>query len=46
MWTLHADAKTGKDIVDNELNRYLKQLNCKDIVIVLDDKDNFRKIIT
>jgi len=43
MWTLHADAKTGKDIVDNELQRYLKQLNCKDIVIVLDDKDNFRK---
>ena len=22
MWTLHADAKTGKNLLDNELNRY------------------------
>tara|TARA_E500000081_G_C6110720_1_gene342543 strand:- start:42 stop:815 length:774 start_codon:yes stop_codon:yes gene_type:complete len=43
MWTLHADAKTGKQILDSELQRYLKLLNCKDIVIVLDDEINFRK---
>lgn len=43
MWTLHADAKLGKQLLDHDLNNYLKLLNCKDIVIVLDDKENFRK---
>ena len=43
MWTLHSDAKLGKELLDNALNKYLKQLNCNDIVIALSDKSNFRK---
>ena len=43
MWTLHSDAKLGKEILDNSLNRYLKELNCNNIVIALSDKNNFRK---
>ena len=27
MWTLHADAKLGKELLDNALNRYSKELN-------------------
>ena len=43
MWTLHSDAKLGKELLDNALSKYLKQLNCNDIVIALSDKNNFRK---
>ena len=43
MWTLHADAKLGKELLDNALRKYLKELNCKDIVVALSDKNNFRK---
>ena len=45
LWTLHADAKKGKELVVNGLEKYLKQLNCKDIVVALSDKDNFRNKI-
>ena len=37
MWTLHSDAKLGKEILDTSLNRYLKELNCNNIVIALSD---------
>lgn len=42
-WTLHADANTAKQLLNQSLENYLKQLNCKDIIIALDDKENFRK---
>ena len=42
MWTLHADAKLGKEILDKSLENYKKKLNCNKIIIAEDDKDNFR----
>ena len=43
MWTLHSDAKLGRELLENTLNRYLKELNCNNIVVALSDKNNFRK---
>lgn len=45
VWTLHSDAKLGKEILDNQINHYKKKLNCGDIEIAMDDKVNFRKEI-
>ena len=42
MWTLHADAKLGKKVVDTTLENYKSKLNCDKIIIAEDHKTNFR----
>ena len=42
MWTLHADAKLGKKVVDTTLGNYKSKLNCDKIIIAEDHKKNFR----
>ena len=42
IWTLHADAKLGKEVITKTLNNYKEKLNCDKIIIAEDHKDNFR----
>ena len=42
IWTLHADAKLGKRVIDTTLGNYKTKLNCDKIIIAEDHKDNFR----
>ena len=42
VWTLHADAKLGKKVIDTTLGNYKSKLNCDKIIIAEDDKNNFR----
>tara|TARA_B100000085_G_scaffold35489_1_gene29186 strand:+ start:937 stop:1701 length:765 start_codon:yes stop_codon:yes gene_type:complete len=42
IWTLHADAKLGKKVIDTTLGNYKTKLNCDKIIIAEDHKDNFR----
>ena len=42
MWTLHADLKLGKRVLDNTLRNYQDKLNCNKIIVAQDHKDNFR----
>ena len=42
MWTLHADFALAKQTLDNSIKHYLERLNCNEVIIALDDKDNFR----
>ena len=42
MWTLHADLKLGKKVLDTTLRNYQDKLNCNKIIIAQDHKDNFR----
>ena len=45
IWTLHADAKLGKRVIDTTLGNYKTKLNCDKIIIAEDHKDNFRHSI-
>ena len=45
IWTLHADAKLGKKVIDTTLGNYKTKLNCDKIIIAEDHKDNFRHSI-
>jgi len=45
IWTLHSDLKLGKQLLDNAIGHYTKILNCNEVIIAMDDKDNFRKSI-
>tara|TARA_R100001530_G_scaffold88489_1_gene61618 strand:- start:3501 stop:4271 length:771 start_codon:yes stop_codon:yes gene_type:complete len=45
MWTLHADAKLGKRVLDTTIRNYKDRLNCNKILIAEDHKNNFRKEI-
>ena len=45
VWTLHADAKLGKQVIDTTLGNYKTKLNCNKIIIAEDAKDNFRHSI-
>ena len=42
MWTLHADLKLGKRVLDTTLRNYKDKLNCNKIIIAQDHKNNFR----
>ena len=42
MWTLHADLKLGKRVLDTTLRNYQDKLNCNKIIIAQDHKNNFR----
>ena len=42
IWTLHADAKLGKRVIDTTLGNYKTKLNYNKIIIAEDHKDNFR----
>jgi len=45
IWTLHADAKLGKKVIDTTLGNYQSKLNCDKIIIAEDHKNNFRQDI-
>lgn len=45
MWTLHADFNLAKQTLENAIKHFYEKLNCDEIVIALDDKENFRKTV-
>ena len=42
MWTLHADLKLGKKVLDTSLRNYQDKLNCNKTIIAQDHTNNFR----
>ena len=42
LWTLHADAKLGKEILNNQIKHYQDKLNCSEVIFCMDDIKNFR----
>ena len=45
MWTLHADFNLAKQTLENAIKHFYEKLNCDEIIIALDDKENFRKTV-